>query len=133
MKSDEEVLQELAEAVAGLWFMSESDYPFEVFRWDESVEITPQFLRQISDQKPDAPVAVKSVDEFFSSAMPEASWQVDEGMTTARRYKSLRQTIEENLADVRIYKIGEINMPVYIVGKSSAGSWIGLSTRAVET
>ncbi len=133
MKSDEQVLQELAAAVAGLWFMSESDYPFEVFRWDGSVEVTPQFLRQISGQRPDAPVAVKSVDEFFSSAMPEASWKVDEEMATAGRYKSLRQTLEENLADMRIYKLGEINMPVYIVGKSDAGSWIGLSTRAVET
>ena len=133
MKRDEEVLQELTEAVAGLWFMSESDYPFAVFRWDESVEITPQFLRQISGERPDAPVVVKSLEEFFGSAMPEAAWKVDEELASARRDKSLKQTLEENLADLRVYKVGEINMPVFIVGKSDTGSWIGLSTRAVET
>jgi hypothetical protein len=32
-----------------------------------------------------------------------------------------------------VYRIGEVNMPVYIIGKSSSGSWLGLSTRVVET
>lgn len=133
MKRDKEVIKELEQAVAGLWFMSESDYPFEVFRWDGTVEITPQFLREAAGQPQDAPVAVKGFEEFFDSAMPEPSWKSDEELTLGRRYRSLAATLKNNLHDLRVYKVGEINIPVFVVGRSGEGSWIGVQTRSVET
>ena len=133
MKRDEDVLDELERAAAGLLFVSEADYPFEVFKWDGAVEITPQFLREAAGQSRDAAVALKSVDEFFAAAVSEPAWKTGEELSTARRYKSLVATLKNNLGDLRVYKVGEINIPVFVVGRGGEGNWIGLKTRSVET
>ena len=51
----------------------------------------------------------------------------------AASFQSVVRTLRENLTDIRVYRIGEINIPVYILGRSGSGSWLGLSTRVVET
>ena len=45
----------------------------------------------------------------------------------------LAKVIEENLSDVRVFKVGEVNIDVYIVGRTKQGDWVGLHTKAVET
>jgi hypothetical protein len=47
MNDDDRLEQELREATRGLTFMSESDYPVEVVRWDASAEVTPEYLRRL--------------------------------------------------------------------------------------
>ncbi len=96
--------------------MSESDYPFQVVRWEGLTEITPQFLREVTGQNADTPVAVQSVAEFFGG-----------------RYEALLRLLNDSLDDLRVYRVGKINIPVFIVGRSKTGNWIGLSTRVVET
>ncbi len=44
MKSDEQLCEELKEATRGLLFMSESEYPFEVVRWEGREEMSPDDL-----------------------------------------------------------------------------------------
>ncbi|MDQ3743999.1 MAG: nuclease A inhibitor family protein [Acidobacteriota bacterium] len=41
--------------------------------------------------------------------------------------------LEENLTDLKAYRVGLINIPVYVVGRSASGNWLGVSTRVVET
>ena len=125
MKSDEEIMAEIEEAAAGLLFMSEADYPLEPLRLEGAGEPDPGRLRELAGQASDAPVEVRSLEEFFRPATSEQPWKAGAELASARRF--------QNLADVRVYGIGEVNMPVYIIGKSSSGSWLGLSTRVVET
>ena len=54
-------------------------------------------------------------------------------MAAARRFRHLLGVLETELADLRVYRVGEISIPVYILGRSPSGSWLGLSTRVVET
>ncbi len=133
MKSDEQLLAELKEATEGLTFMSESDYPFEVIRWEGVLEIKPEYLRELEGLSADAPVRVTSVDDFFKIAASEAEWKSKEAITIARRYQTLVQLLKENLTELVAYRVGEINIPIYVVGKHATGSWVGVSTRVVET
>ncbi len=112
-------------------FMSESDYPLEIVSWDE--EITPAFLRGHSGAAKDAPVGEQSVADFFSVAAGEQEWKGDNGIATAKRYQALIKLLNDNLSDVRVYRVGSINMPVYVVGRSPSGKAIGVTTRIVET
>jgi hypothetical protein len=41
--------------------------------------------------------------------------------------------LEENLADLKVFRVGVVNIPVYIAGRSASGNWLGVSTRVVET
>ena len=131
MKSDEEILAELSEATRGLLYMSESDYPFEPLRLEG--EPTPVRLRALAGAAGDAPVLTLSLEEFFRAPVSEPDRKGGAELASARRLQSLARALAENLSEVRAYKVGRINMPVYVLGRSPRGSWLGLSTRVVET
>src|SRR5919202_963411 len=110
MKSDAEVLAELERAAEGLLFMSESDYPFETVYWKELPEVTPQFLRGLTGHAADAPVRTVSVDDFLRVAMSEEEWRAPESRLEAKRYRELARILKENLDDLKVYRVGEINI-----------------------
>jgi hypothetical protein len=116
-KSNEEILESLSRAAAGLLFMSESDYPIEVLQWEGAQELTPDFIRSLTDEAEDCPVQEIEVEDFLRSG----------------RYQRLLLALQSQLSTLKAYKVGRINMPVYLVGRSSEGSWLGLATRVVET
>jgi hypothetical protein len=133
MKSDEQLCEELKEATRGLLFMSESDYPFEVLRWEGVREMSSEHVRKMTGQSDAAPLEERTVADFFRVAAGEQEWKGEEELALAKRYQSLVRLLEENLKEVRVYRVGTTNIGVYVVGRSDEGNWIGVSTRAVET
>lgn len=113
--------------------MSESDYPFQVIRWEGLTEITPQFLREVTGQSDDTPVTVQSVTGFFDSRMAVQKLTGERDRVELKGYEPLLRILNDHLDDLRVYRIGEINIPVFILGRSKSGNWLGLSTRVVET
>jgi hypothetical protein len=133
MKDDKVMIEELKGLTEGLLFMSEADYPFETFYREGSTDISPQSLLELSGQPTDSPVEVTSVDKFFRVAVSEPDWKKDQELAVARRYQALLRLLKEELDDVKVYRVGRINIAVYIIGRSRAGNWLGISTRVVET
>jgi len=133
MKTDDEITKELREATDDLLWMSESDYPFEVVVWEGVTTITEKLLRERAGAPEEAPVETKSMEEFFRVAAGDQVWHSAQEQATARRYRRLVEVIEKHLAEVRVYRIGEINLVVLIVGRSRRGTLLGLQTRVVET
>ena len=117
LAKDANLLEELKKASAGLLVMSESDYPFEIIHWDGSTEINPEFLRSITNEPAESRVEVTSVEQFLANG----------------RFEHLERFLRAHLTDLKVYKVGAINIPVYIVGRSPEGNWLGLSTRVVQT
>lgn len=113
--------------------MSESDYPFDVVQWTDAAEPTDEHLRNVSHAERDAEVERQRIDHFFRVAVQEAEWKSETELTKAKKFQRLVEVLKENLHNLRVYRIGSRDMRVLIVGKSSSGSWIGLSTRVVET
>jgi hypothetical protein len=130
--TDEQLLEELREATRGLTYMSESDYPFEVFNWG-AAEPTHEFLRGLTGEAADAPVETRAPADFFRVSTSEAVWKNAEHLGPARSFQKLLFLLERNLKDLKVYRVGVINIPVYVVGRSASGNWLGVSTRAVET
>lgn len=108
---------ELRKASEGLLVMSESDYPFEVTQWDGATAINPHFLRSLTNEPKEAQVEEVPMNQFFTDG----------------RFERLERSLRENLTDLKVYKVGTISIPVYIVGKSPEGNWLGLSTRLIQT
>jgi Nuclease A inhibitor-like protein len=133
MKSDDQLIEELKKATEGLLFMSESDYPFETICWKGLLEVSTEFLRTQAELSVDAPVETISLDDFFQVAASDAEWRSTESRQAALKYRKLIALLKENLDNVKVYKLGRVNMPVYIVGQSKTGNWLGISTRVVET
>ena len=129
MRSDEEILTELARAADGLWYMSESDYPLEAVRLEGPDEPSHDRLRRFAGAGADARVETRSLEEFFRDA---AAVRAGERPTHAS-FGGVLRALRENLTDIRVYRIGAVNIAVYVLGRSPGGGWLGVSTRVVET
>ena len=130
--TDEQLIEALREATRGLTMMSESDYPLEVFKWGGE-EPSEEFLRGLTGEAADAPVETKSAADLFRVPASEAEWKNAEQLADARKFQTLRRLLEENLQDLRVYRVGSVNIPVYVAGRTASGEWVGVSTRVVET
>ena len=120
MAQDE--LQALREASRGLLYPSESDEPIEVFTWDTK---EPDAKSAVAARvKKNTKIEEVKLDDFFREL--EAS---DEGT----RFKALHQVLLTTLSDVRTLRAGEIEVQIYLIGRTRSGLWGGLHTTSIET
>ncbi|MDX6270123.1 MAG: hypothetical protein QOD28_1346 [Acidobacteriota bacterium] len=133
MTTDEELFGALTEATRGLLYMSESDYPIEVIRWDGSEQLSPEYVRKVAGVDSSVRVEETTLDEFFRVPAGEQEWKNEAQLAEARKYQRLRQLLEDNLTGIRVYRVGDINVLILVVGVSTEGNWLGVSTRVVET
>jgi hypothetical protein len=131
--NDEHLLAQLEQAIAGLLFMSEDDQPFEIVLWKNLPEVTPQFLRRITNHSEDARVETETLERFMNFPATEQEWHTPTDRATAQKYQKLLKLLKENLDELKVYRIGERNIAVYVIGRSRAGNLIGLSTHVLET
>ncbi|WP_333139668.1 nuclease A inhibitor family protein [Microcoleus sp. B13-B6] len=127
------IATQLTQASKGLLFLSETDAPFEVIHWQTQGELTPAKLLQLTEHPPDAPVEIVSVDDFFAIATQEEDWHDQEERQTVQRFQNLVNTLKQNLSQLQVYRVGSIEIDVYIIGVTDCGGLAGLSTKLVET
>ena len=78
-------------------------------------------------------------DDYPHLRMGNSNWAAEDRRhgadekKTVQRYKDLLQTLKDNLSGAKVYKVGDVNRDIYIVGKIPAGDWAGGQTKAVET
>ncbi len=134
-KTNLDILQKLRLATTDLLWISESDYPFEVFTYSqedlsEINEIV--ILEKIAKQEN---VSIKTVEfeKFFQQATTEKDWHNTSEKETVKQYQDLVSTLQDNLQNLQVYLVGETEIDVYILGKLPSGDWAGLSTKMVQT
>jgi hypothetical protein len=130
-----EILDQLKQASDGLLFQSESEYPFEVLLWDrpDKTPLTPAQVLSQTGHPASIPVKVVTLDDFFRVVVTEEDWHSEEEKATVKRFQTLVQTLKDNLSNLQVYRLGETEIDVYIIGQTPSGDSAGLSTKAVET
>lgn len=132
--SDAGLEEELKRACEGLLMMSESDHPLEVVRWaGGDDQVAPARLRTLAGAGEDAPVETQGVDEFFHAAAAEREYHSAEDRALAGRFRRVAALLIGELSGTLAYRVGEINIAVFVVGKGPGGDWVGVMTRVVET
>lgn len=129
-----DVLQALRTAISGLLYMSEADVPFEIVQWKKQDTIcsTADLLSLIAKSS-GLPVENVGLAEFFHDLIHDQDWQDTDGKTTVQQYRNLLAILQENLTDLKVFKVGEVEIDIYIVGRTATGDWAGVMTTAVET
>jgi len=127
------IATQLQKASQGLLFISETDAPFEVINWQTQGELTPAILLQLTEHPPDAPVELRTVDEFFEVATAEEDWHDEDERETVQRFQNLVSILKQNLSQLQVYRVGDRSIDAYIVGVTPSGEWAGLATKLVET
>ncbi|MFN7134399.1 MAG: nuclease A inhibitor family protein, partial [Myxococcales bacterium] len=120
-------------AVDGLLFMSESDYPFDYVQFPGAGKASAQDLAKLLGRPAGTPVEQRSMDDFFNPRTQPQSWWEPEQHVDAQKYRQLRQTLEGNLTDLRVVRVGEIEIGVYLVGRNRFGDLVGVRTTSIET
>ncbi len=127
------ILSHLQEASAGLLFPSETDAPFTCFVWDDLHDISVPTLLMKTGNKTGTPVEEISLEQLFSGVTRIAEWMSEDERAEALRFQELQQTLEDLLYDVRVFRIGAMDIDVYVVGITESGVCAGVSTQIVET
>jgi hypothetical protein len=114
--------------------MSESDYPFEVFIWEGKAQETwtPEKVAQHTGHPADTSVKVVTLVDFFRPATEEQDWFGLQEQESAAKFKNLESAIASTLHNVKVYRVGQIEIDVYILG-TCGNDCVGLSTKLVET
>ncbi len=130
-----EIFERLHEAVKGLLWTSESDYPFEAFIWEfgEKISLGNEIVLKITKHSLETTVKVVEFERFFRGVITERDLHNPEEAKIVIRYQELVWMMNQYLHDLKVYRIGEIEIDIYIVGKTPTGDYGGLATVSIET
>ena len=131
--NDSELIDRLRQLSKGLLWMSESDYPFETIYWKNQGNLTKKKLLQLSGHDFNTLVEVEQLDRFFVLAIKEQDWHEQEKKAEVKRYRVLLDFLKNYLRDIKVYRVGEVEIDIYIVGRTNSRNLAGLSTKAIET
>jgi L-fucose isomerase-like protein len=111
-----------------LLFMSESEYPWEIMYLGYKQE----------DIKKNLGADARKVDEIelmrlLKNAVKEENWHGEDELATARKYQQLAKLLEEELHAITVFRYGEVEIDVFVVGQLPNGEWVALKTKAIET
>ena len=126
-------LDNIKAAATGLQYISESDHPLELVVMKENKEGLEKEIRALSGKGGEQNIETQTLDYFFRNhvkAYPEDSKLQTENI---QRFKNLVKTLNENLSDIKVYRIGEIQVDAFIIGKLKDGRYAGLRTKLIET
>jgi hypothetical protein len=126
----------LEDAAEGLVYTSESDRPFEWFELAGGAAGWPygagEFARRIGAAA-GAPVEERTLDRFFKPHIETTDPYDTRAQEIRPRYEALKKLLATSLRDVRVFRVGRIEIGCYVVGADGGGNLAGLRTVAVET
>lgn len=131
MSTNASIISTLKEQSSGLYFISEADYPFAAVDW-QIKEITPEYLSSLTTTRATKIEELPFAEFYEKYAVAKADSSAVK-KARADSYKKLFDVLKDNLTDLKVYRLGEVRVAIYIVGQSKNGGWLGLSTEAVET
>ncbi|NEP63270.1 MAG: hypothetical protein F6K31_41265 [Symploca sp. SIO2G7] len=123
-----DLLSQLKDAIAGLYWISATDEQWEVLTLGE--EPTAEAIAKLSGE---TPVKTRDFGEFFLNVTIEQDWHGEEDKADVQRYKALVKLLQESLQQITIYAVGEVEMDIFVTGRTESGQWIALKTMEVES
>src|ERR1700710_195058 len=105
----QDILNALANIVDGLEYPSESDTPFDPFRWPATGSGGDTARAQVvAHAPPGAELQELSVSDFFTPLNDAAD---------SERFQVLRHVLQALLTHLTVFRAGEIEVHIYLIGK----------------
>lgn len=131
--NENELTKKIEKIAEGLIYISETDAEISAFIGEKTETVTvKEVLKQIGDTT-DPPVEERDFNEFFSRLTKLQDWFGSEEIFIAEKFAELKTLLEENLKDLKVFKIGKIKLDIYVVGLDNENNLTGIKTKAVET
>ena len=130
---DRELIQKLQTATQNLFWLSEAEYPWEIFYWHNADTFHENILLQQSNCSSSVKIAIQQLSDFFEPAIKLQSWHNDTEKAEVQRYQTLVNLITANLTDTKVYLLGEVEIDAYVLGTTKHNAIAGITTKIVRT
>lgn len=141
---------DLEKAAEGLTHTSESDYPYLFFTlpiWDQSELNIDGFLRALGVSQAFVDEVSLPVDKLIQESklenfLPSIDDLADrsgtdtkdpEVLDLSKRFRKLEAVLRKHLGDVKVFRVGQVEISCFIVGRDKSGNFAGLVTTSIET
>lgn len=128
-----DLTQQIKNAAEGLWYISETDAEIFPFTGSKADVVTKENLLQQIGKPPDAPIEEREFNQMFERFITMQDWFGDEEKATAEKFAALKDVLEKNLTDLKVFKVGRIELDIYFIGRDKESNLAGFQTKAVET
>ncbi len=130
----------LKTACNDLWWSSESDYPVKVV-WNPAAPegastdspVAASAVREMFDCADDVDVQIVDIEDFFERATAPKSWHTQEDREECDRLQQLKALLTNELKHLQVYRCGEVEISVFVLGYTPSGDIAGVKTILVET
>ena len=117
----------------GLSYRSESDYPFELVHLKEPLSSLEEELLALLAKEKDTKVEQVTLEHFFKNMVKIYPNDRAEQEMRALKFKNLQDVLQYELQDVTVYRIGEVEVDAFIIGRLPDGTFGGPRTKVIET
>jgi hypothetical protein len=118
-----------------LWYMSESDYPFEPVSF--STPLTNERLVQFAQEQSPTGTRIEQLDlsTFLQYYTSQVEGEMIYDLATSQRFQALEAFMKKELNDVHVYRVGdEPRIVILALGTTKDGKrLIGFRTVSIET
>lgn len=123
----------LDEASARLVYPSQSDAPFRALTPDAVAAMpTPEDFADALGMTARPAVRVEPFDVFMQPLTVDASANTPSEQLRAARFRGLERVLREHLSNLTVYRVGTVDVHVYVVGLTACGELAGVETSALE-
>ncbi|RZJ57031.1 MAG: nuclease [Hymenobacter sp.] len=120
----------LEQAANGLVMMSESEYPFEYISTEDTT-LSPAVALKLGGKPEGTPVTTTTLDHLLRNLTDPASGTVSPAQ--ANQYQQMAVALKSNLAELTVYRVGEVQVDALILGLTPEGTVAGIRTKLIET
>lgn len=127
------MISKIARSAEGLNYISETDAPFEYVELPQIDEVALGVVASAVGIDKGVPVAEIGLDKFFARLVENKEWFGPQEIDQAKKFRKLKDILEKELTDIKVFRFGKIRIDIFILGKNRDGRVVGLRTFSVET
>lgn len=123
----------IARASKGLNFVSETDAPVVPFFAERAGENVRRAIKKAAGDPPEELIEETDAKTLFNRLTRDHDWHSPAQKKNTARFRRLQRLLDEELSDVRVFRVGNVRLKIYIVGVDPDGNIAGVLTEAIET
>ncbi len=125
-------IEKITSAAEGLYYISETDHPFELRELNGKEPVEQQLLAMFN--RGSGTLAEKqTLDYFFRNMVKADENATNDDRSRAEKFTRLKAVLAETLKNIEVYRLGEVTIDAVVVGITKDGKLLSLHTKLVET
>ncbi len=131
--SSVKLADQIKSAAEGLFYQSEIDVEILPFVGTKAETVSKAEILKQSGATSDSAVEEKDFTGFFTRLTEIQDWHEAEEKEMVQKFVRLKAVLENNIRDLKVFRIGKVELDVYVVGLDAENTFLGIKTKAVET